>query len=445
MKNIILSIIIIMSIASCKQKEKEFTRIAGKLENIQTDSIYLIKDNYRKAIAVTNNEFSDTLNLNHASYLTLKMGNESTQIFLHPSDSLYVTVNGEQFDESVKYDGNSAAENNYLAADYLAEEQAMQDPKAFFSMDPVAFKQKLKELRDASNQLLDQSQSSAIFKEYQKKNNEARYLSALIQYPEAYQYFAGQPVNLPSDFTEEFETYDFENETDFINIPNYKELVLMRLSELIEGIAHSEGKETLIGKIQSQKIKDAFLKGMIYQITSTNPDSKAIQDLIVKHSKDQDLVKKAQNKYNTIQAILPGKPSPTFDYPDINGKHVKLEDLKGKLVYVDVWATWCGPCIREIPSLKQLEADYHGKPVQVVSISIDVKRDFEKWENMVKEKDLKGIQLFADNDWKSDFVQSYAIDGIPRFILIDQNGNILDSDAPRPSDPEIRTLIDANL
>ena len=146
MKNIILSIIIIMSIASCKQKEKEFTRIAGKLENIQTDSIYLIKDNYRKAIAVTNNEFSDTLNLNHASYLTLKMGNESTQIFLHPSDSLYVTVNGEQFDESVKYDGNSAAENNYLAADYLAEEQAMQDPKAFFSMDPVAFKQKLKEL-----------------------------------------------------------------------------------------------------------------------------------------------------------------------------------------------------------------------------------------------------------------------------------------------------------
>ena len=64
---------------------------------------------------------------------------------------------------------------------------------------------------------------------------------------------------------------------------------------------------------------------------------------------------------------------------------------------------------------------------------------------MVKEKALKGIQIFADNDLKSEFVQEYGIKGIPRFILVDQNGNILNADAPRPSDPEIRILLDKNL
>lgn len=445
MKNAILSLFVLISIASCHKEEKEFTKIAGKLENIDADSIYVLGDNFRKAIPVKNAEFSDTLSVESATYFTLRMGNESTQIFLHPTDSLFVSVNGGQFDESLTYSGSSAEENNYLAADYLAEEKAMENPEAFFSLEPIAYKQKLKELQNASDQLLEQSKSSSTFKELQKKNNEARYLSMLIQYPEAYQYFAGQPINLPVEFMKEFETYDFENESYFVHVPNYKELVLMRLNDLIGDIESTDDMDHIVSKIQSQKIKDGFLKGLIYQISSTNTDSKAIHDVIVKHSKDQEVVNKATEKFNTIQAILPGKPSPSFDYPDITGKQVKLEDLKGKLVYVDVWATWCGPCIQEIPSLKKLEADYHGKDLQVVSISIDVKKDFEKWQNMVKEKELRGIQLFADNDWKSKFVQSYAIDGIPRFILIDKNGNIIDSDAPRPSDPEIRTLIDANL
>ena len=64
---------------------------------------------------------------------------------------------------------------------------------------------------------------------------------------------------------------------------------------------------------------------------------------------------------------------------------------------------------------------------------------------MVKDRELEGVQLFSDKDWKSEFVREYGIKGIPRFILIDQNGNILLADAPRPSDPEIRTLLDKHL
>ncbi|WP_276979907.1 TlpA disulfide reductase family protein, partial [Flavobacterium filum] len=130
-----------------------------------------------------------------------------------------------------------------------------------------------------------------------------------------------------------------------------------------------------------------------------------------------------------------------FEYENINGGKTSLESLKGKFVYIDVWATWCGPCIGEIPALKAVEKEYHGKNIEFVSISIDDKKDVEKWKKMVADKELKGIQLFADNDWKSDFVKNYAIDGIPRFILIDTEGKIVNADAPRPSDAKLKDLL----
>ncbi len=140
-------------------------------------------------------------------------------------------------------------------------------------------------------------------------------------------------------------------------------------------------------------------------------------------------------------AELVGKPSPTFEnYENNAGGTTSLSDLKGKYVYVDVWATWCGPCKAEIPSLKKVEKAYHGKNIEFVSISVDKAKDHDAWKTMVADKELSGIQLFADKDWGSDFVKGYGIQGIPRFILIDTEGNIVNADAPRPSSPKLVEL-----
>ncbi|PDS25505.1 TlpA family protein disulfide reductase [Flavobacterium branchiophilum] len=131
---------------------------------------------------------------------------------------------------------------------------------------------------------------------------------------------------------------------------------------------------------------------------------------------------------------LNNSPAPSFDYRNINGKKTKLEDLKGQYVYIDVWATWCGPCRAEIPFLSKVEKEFHQKNIAFVSISIDEEKDFEKWKKFVTSKNLGGIQLFADKNWNSDFITSLQINSIPRFILIDPSGKIIDADAPRPSD-----------
>lgn len=153
----------------------------------------------------------------------------------------------------------------------------------------------------------------------------------------------------------------------------------------------------------------------------------------------------------SLKKVLPaGSPSPEFfNYENYNGGTTSLKDLRGKFVYVDVWATWCGPCKAEIPNLKKLEEDYHNKNIAFVSISIDDPRRSgggnmdavkAKWRAMITDKKMGGVQLIADNNWNSDFVKGYRISGIPRFILIDPEGKIVLPDAPRPSSPKIREV-----
>jgi thiol-disulfide isomerase/thioredoxin len=148
--------------------------------------------------------------------------------------------------------------------------------------------------------------------------------------------------------------------------------------------------------------------------------------------------KQEQQKLNNTSA-------PSFDYVNYAGGKTKLEDLRGKYVYIDVWATWCGPCRGEIPFLQKIEEKYKGKNIAFVSISIDVQKDFEKWKTFVKDKSLGGIQLFADKDWSSDFIKAFGINGIPRFILIDPSGKVVDADAARPSEPKLEEKLEELL
>lgn len=134
-----------------------------------------------------------------------------------------------------------------------------------------------------------------------------------------------------------------------------------------------------------------------------------------------------------------------FSFTDIDGRQVALSDFKGKVVYIDCWATWCAPCKQEIPFMGKLEEEYAGKDIVFVSISLDKEKDKAKWQAMVREKNMKGYQLFAGNDGHREIGKHYTITGIPRFILIGRDGKVIYSKAPRPSSDEIRAVLDEAL
>ena len=166
------------------------------------------------------------------------------------------------------------------------------------------------------------------------------------------------------------------------------------------------------------------------------------------------LKKNYAKEHDYITKFVKGKVSPKFNnYEKFGGGKASLDDFKGKYVYIDVWATWCGPCKREIPHLKPLYEDYKGKSIEFISISVDNGRGYQNdpikakkaWEEMIKNKKIKWLQLYADKAWSSDFIKAYGIRSIPRFILIDDKGNIVNANAPRPSNKALRKLLDKEL
>ena len=114
-------------------------------------------------------------------------------------------------------------------------------------------------------------------------------------------------------------------------------------------------------------------------------------------------------------------------------------DFRGKYVYIDMWATWCGPCRREVPFLKELEEKF--ADAQIVFVGLSVDSDKSKWENMVKEGSLSGTQLYLGT--QSSFQEAYRVEGIPRFILIDKEGKIIDNNMTRPSEPKTAETLNA--
>lgn len=140
-----------------------------------------------------------------------------------------------------------------------------------------------------------------------------------------------------------------------------------------------------------------------------------------------------------------GHPGFGFTYEDVTGKPVSFSDFKGKYVYVDVWATWCGPCKGEIPYLKKLEHDYAGKDIVFISVSLDKLKDKQKWKDFVTAEKLGGIQLMADNAFSSGIAKNYDINSIPRFLLFDKEGKIISTDAMRPSNKLLRDQLDRLL
>ncbi|WP_164123342.1 MULTISPECIES: TlpA family protein disulfide reductase [Sphingobacterium] len=147
----------------------------------------------------------------------------------------------------------------------------------------------------------------------------------------------------------------------------------------------------------------------------------------------------AQNIGAPLMSLEKGSPAINFIYPDINGNAVSLSDFKGKVVVLDVWATWCGPCIAEVPALQKLEKDFERKDVVFMSVSVDAKR--QKWETYVNEKKLTGVQLWGDHS----IMNNYKFDRIPRFMVFDKEGKIVSVDAPRPSDPALKKMLEKEL
>jgi len=123
-----------------------------------------------------------------------------------------------------------------------------------------------------------------------------------------------------------------------------------------------------------------------------------------------------------------GKPFELEFTDAIKGSTVSIKGLKGKVVVIDFWATWCGPCVAEMPNMKELYAKYHDKGVEFIGVSLDQPKEdggLDALKKYVKENEIAWPQYYQGNYWESEFSMSWGINSIPTMFLVDQDGKLV--------------------
>jgi len=193
-----------------------------------------------------------------------------------------------------------------------------------------------------------------------------------------------------------------------------------------------------------QRAAGKAVLGRTYISSDGLKQSDAILNYLQGHSFDPSILQEAKAIRESAVAKLPGSIAPPFILASLDGKQVSLADFKGKIIYLDFWASWCGPCLEEIEASQKLIEHFHGKDIVFLTVSID--EYITMWKKLLSNKKWDAIHLIDPKGWDSKVMQAYAADaGIPQYILIDREGKIISSDAPRPSDEQTQQVLEHAL
>lgn len=464
-KNIYLINIFIIFIISCNSESKNQIIIKGNIinpigETIQITGPGYMKDgsfsaNLQREVSLdNNNNFIDTISITGASYYFFVHGRERFQLYLEPGNNLTINLNAREFDESITFFGNGEKNNTFLKEKFLNEEKDPIDIIQISKLEEVEYINKIESILNSDLELIKTNKSiSTTFRKNSNKNAKYNYLQLIQRYPLYHEFYAKKIPNISDSFMSPLDDVDYTSDIDYKLFPSFKQLVVYHFQNILEKSDNISEDLKDLNNSSSLLIKKDLVSQGVYLLSAGKERNKIIYKNLIEISKDfnesdviaMDALEKLKSKYKVLSKLEKGMKSPEFiDYENFNGDTTSLSDLKGKYVYIDVWATWCGPCIREIPDFKTIEKKYKGKNIEFVGISIDERTrpiyNYERWKEMIIEREIGGIQLFADAAWNSKFTKAYGIDSIPRYLLIDPDGNIVTGNAPRPSDPKLIDL-----
>lgn len=437
---------LILTVISCNTKPSgtDYAIISGTIQNEGANEIVIARmdRSHKKNISLgEDGSFVDTLEIHGP---TTYIFNREFQICLESGYDLNIKYDTKDPTGTLEISGEGAEINNYLlASEKVGVEIQGEDFDAFYGLDKPEFKKKVDEIKNQRRSLLDSlSGISTDLRKREEANIHYNYLIYLDQYPDVNTNILGSKAkNLEyGEIVQELKELDYSKDGDFRYSQAYVVLTGQyfndRIADRIENGDYERDSAffSVMDSIPEGPIRNSLLYGSAEMALNDSEDPKNYYDNFMALSTNDFHKKAVTETFEKLKKLQPGEVSPSFvDYENFAGGESSLQDFQGKYVYIDVWATWCKPCLEEIPALERLASEYEEKGIKFVSISIDKRNDYRKWRKMVDDRQLGGTQLIADKAWESDFVQSYEIMSIPRFILIDREGKIIDAKASRPS------------
>ncbi len=444
---------------SCKhdiyQAPPQNTKLLGKITSLQLPKLFLKGIDSREIAVKSSGDFDVTFPLTYSGIYTFGDGENSINVFIKPGDSISIVGDTRALQSKVIFKGSNEMENNFLLLFAQSKDEILkQDFFSLYAMPYDSFTLIADERDDAltekvqgfqkKNGTFNEVFSGLLMKDIAFENAKLR-----LSYPINKRIIMEDSLNLPETYESFLQNLELDNFENFL-VPSFEECLLMYL-DYRWLISKDTVENRLLWKWEeiSKEFSDARVKDYLYhQIFNEAIDSdfEALAALMPEYrdfQKNEQYLVSDQKKYDEISHLLRGNQAPNIAYKDINGASWDLNSYTDRYIYVDVWATWCAPCVKEIPHLEKLKEALTRKNIMFVSISLD---DQQKvWKTFIQQKKIGGIQLLAPEAWDARIVKDYAIQSIPRFIIIGPSGKIINANAPRPSDARIKKILEFYL
>ncbi|MBR5103451.1 MAG: TlpA family protein disulfide reductase [Bacteroidales bacterium] len=372
-----------------------------------------------------------------ASYLKVYHGREFLKLYVEGGDNASLSFEGGRMGRTYVFEGEKAPVVKYLNTVALVPL-----PDEDFALGFEEYSAKLAEKENDAVKILKANGFSRIgdFEKMELGRIRYSYGAALLMYPTGHMLMSRDMSYRPDEaYYGLIDGYVVEDEM-MASLDEYRSFVAEAMHVL--DAANRQVREIYPKTVAQMKYaadrfqNDAVREVVLHHIATTYVDNFGVKDitemenLYYTYVKDAAMLESMKAKYDRWDLSRPGRMSPGFRAVDVDGKEYTLADFRGKYVYIDMWATWCAPCKREMPYLKALEEEF--ADAQVVFLGLSVDKDKQAWENMVRAGGLTGVQLYLG--LQSKFQEAYRIEGIPRFILLDQEGRIIENDMSRPSE-----------
>lgn len=376
----------------------------------------------------TNTDFHFDVALKSSTTATIKLGNQTIDLYLQPNYNLYIKVDGNDLYEGLSFTGKGSAINNYfVTAARIFKHIPAELETNIRHASPLDFKTYMDKIRSEKRQFLRtylQSHTlSAEAIKYAHADINYWYAFNLMNYPYEHPIFQDLPAPMPVPD-------DYYNFMEDIMINNAGALPNKYYIYYLQDFLSFQATKKENRGMTKFKLANKYLKGkplFFYKALQHSVEIKRDNNPITERNVYEfidncpydlysEFVKLA---YHESRGIITGMDAPNFKIEDIEGNSVQLVDYKGKVVFLDFWATWCKPCLRLVPSHQKLQTEFRSDNIVFLYISTD--RGKPTWKQFIENGTFPGTHLFAN----TKMIEQYKVETLPYSMLIDTDGKIV--------------------
>lgn len=444
-----------MYITACAPEKpvKTETVFAGNILNNATNEIRIEnEDTVMHAFVNYKGEFKLRFHLEKESAFDY-IGNEMANVYFSPGDSIHLYVDAKDwrtFDKSLTFSGKGSEKNTYFITKYLIQDELLDSRKReLFQMNEKGFMSILDSIcnilknnfisfkKDHPGEKYGLLSMELESIDYLKKTSLIQYYLFNHMHDNGRNEISGRvaqiinSLNLNDEAHTGLDTYK-QLIFEYLNYLNYKQGIENNRAALFFALKNIDDS------IQNRILKESIARSVIESYISKNGWSEEILPELKGQIGSESYLLFSVIADN-LKPISAGSKAPDFKLYDFDGNEYSLSSFASNYIYMDVWASYCSPCLKEVPYFEQLKSDFKENNISFISVSLDRKEG--DWLSTTRKHKMTKFQLRPENDWSSDFVHDYSLNhyGIPYYILIDTQGSVMKLMGPKPS--EAKTLL----